>query len=339
MADQPHPDHGWLGRVRRALDAWEAAPSAQPTSSVLGGGAVAVAEAAFSALHENRSSLLLPSATYAMRVGLQVLGVRPGHEVLCAAIDWNSGFAAITSLGAIPVGVPADPLTLTIDPAGAAAARTSRTSAVIACHLHGICADVPALRARLPGIPVLEDAAQAFGCALDGLPAGCLGDAAVLSLGPGKQLDAGEGGVLICCDEARHKAATRLACHPLRNIVKGISKMDPSALSIRPHPLTAILALHALAEWSPASAKEARDAVRDLLMAVPGTRVLGGDARRTSTCRYVPVILDTPNQEPPPGVFWSPSGAVILPCGSSQLAGESAELIARVRLATEIGLT
>jgi hypothetical protein len=41
----------------------------------------------------------MPSATYALRVGLQVIGVQRGDEVLCAAIDWPSGFAAITRVG------------------------------------------------------------------------------------------------------------------------------------------------------------------------------------------------------------------------------------------------
>jgi hypothetical protein len=328
-----HPDHDWLTRAHRALDAWEQSPAARPTSSVFGSGAIAAAEAAFSEPYRERPALLLPSATYALRIGLQALGVRPGDEVLCGAVDWPAGLAAAVSLGARPVGVAMDPQTLTLDPVAAAKARTSRTRAVIACHLHGICADIPALRTLLPGVAIVEDAAQAFGCTLDGYPAGSLGDVAVLSLGPGKQIDAGEGGVLICGDTATHEAAVGLACHPLRHLMTGIPGTDPTSLSLRPHPMTAVLALHALAEWSPEPARAAHAATREVLAADPSLRILGDASRQASTCARVPVLLDTPGQEPPPGVWWSKSGAQVLPCVLDDAYQTAAALLARVKLA------
>ena len=322
------------------MDAWERSPAARPTSSVFGSGAIAAAEAAFSKRHWDRPTLLLPSATYALRVGLQALGVGPGDEVLCGAVDWQAGLAAAVSLGARPVGVAMDPETLTLDPLAAAKARTSRTRAIIACHLHGVCADIPALRALLPGVAVVEDAAQAFGCTLDGHPAGSLGDVAVLSLGPGKQIDAGEGGVLICGDAAIYKSAAGLACHPLRHLVTGIPGADPSSLSLRPHPMTAVLALHALAEWSPEPARAAHAATREILAADRRVRIIGDGFRRSSTCIRVPVLLDSPDQEPPPGVWWSKSGARVLPCLLDDAYQAAAALLVRVKLAalaTEAG--
>jgi hypothetical protein len=300
---------------------------------VFGSGAIAAAEAVFSQRHQDRPTLLLPSATYALRVGLQALGVGPGDEVVCGAVDWPAGLAAAASLGARPVGVAMDPETLTLDPVAAAKALTSRTRAVIACHLHGVCADIPALRALLPGVAVVEDAAQAFGCTLDGHPAGTLGDAAVLSLGPGKQIDAGEGGVLICGDAATYEAAVGLACHPLRHLVAGLPEADPSSLSLRPHPMTAVLALHALAEWSPERAGAAHAATCGVLTADPRARILGDVSRHTSTGARVPVLLDTPDQEPPPGIWWSKSGAQVLPCVPGDAYQAAAALLARVKLA------
>ena len=170
-----HPDRDWIDSVRKALDYWESTSPPTPTSWVLGSGAITTAEAAFSRMHSGRPALLLPSATYALRVGLQVLGVKADEEVICPIIDWPSGYATITSLGARAVTVAVDPGTLTIDPIAAVRARTSRTRAVLACHLHGICADIPALRHHLPGLEILEDAAQALGCGLDGQLAGTPG--------------------------------------------------------------------------------------------------------------------------------------------------------------------
>ena len=330
-----HPDQQWLARVRAALDAWEQSPAARPTSSVLGGGAVAAAEVAFSERHHGRPSLLLPSATYALRVALQVAGVGPASEVLCAAVDWPSGAAAVASLGATPVPVPVDPGTLTIDPVAAAKARTGRTRALIACHLHGICADVPSLRDALPGVTVIEDAAQAFGCTLDGEPAGTLGDLAVLSLGPGKHIDAGEGGVLLCADEEAHAAAIAVACHPLRHLLAGIRDATPVTLIMRPHPMAAILALHALATWSAKPAMRAQEAARAALARAPGLRVLGDPGRHVNSSISVPVLLDDPEAAAPPGTWWSPSGASVLPGLPAADHTAAKDLLLRIRLATQ----
>jgi hypothetical protein len=328
-----NPDQQWLARVRAALEAWERTPAARPTSSVLGGGAIAAAEARFSALHDDRPALLLPSATYALRVALQVVGVGLADEVLCPVLDWPSSLAAVTSLGAVPVCVAVDPATLTIDPLAAAAAATSRTRAVIACHLHGVCADVPALRAAVPRAVVIEDAAQAFGSALDDRQAGTLGDLAVLSLGPGKHLDAGEGGVLLCADSRFHEAAVALACHPLRHLLAGVRDAPLDTLAMRPHPMTAILALHALDAWFPEATARAQAAVRDAVTAVPGVRALGDPLRHRTAGGAVPVLLDDPEAPLPPGVSWSGTGAQVLPGASVGSRKAAVVLASRARLA------
>jgi dTDP-4-amino-4,6-dideoxygalactose transaminase len=327
-----HPDHAWIEEARGALGSWAEAIPTTPTSSVLGGGAIAAAETAFSALHAGRPALLLPSATYALRVGLQVLGVTAGDEVICAAIDWPSGLAAIASLGATPVPVPVDPGTVTLDPAAAAAVRTRRTRVVIACHLHGVCADVPAIRHHLPDLAVLEDAAQAFGSGIDGVLAGTMGDAAVLSLGPGKQIDAGEGGVLLSGTPGLHERAIAAACHPLRQLLSGLPEGDPAALSIRPHPMAAILALHRLAGWSLERARSSHTAAARQLAGTGSVQLLGSRARHSSSQHHVPVLVS--GRTPPPAARrWPGSGAQVLP-GLTELDHRRAtRLLARVRLA------
>jgi hypothetical protein len=328
-----HPDRAWIAALRSAMDWWAGTDPGSPTSSVLGGGAIAAAEAAFSERHDRRPALLLPSATYALRVALQVVGVTPGDEVICGAIDWPSGYAAILSLGAVPVPVAADPQTLTLAPTAAAAARTRRTRAVVACHLHGICADVPAIRRLLPGVAVIEDAAQAFGCRLNGQLAGTMGDAAVLSLGPVKQIDAGEGGVLLCDGLAAHDRAVMVACHPLRQLLAGLPGPDPAALAIRPHPVAAVLAAHQLASWTESDGLSRHAETTRRLAGYPAVRVLG-DARRHISCLpQVPVLLRAPRVDPPPGVGWVPSSAQVLPGLTAADLRRAKRLLARVRLA------
>jgi hypothetical protein len=332
-----HPDRAWIETVRSALDRWTATNPGSPTSSVLGGGAIAAAEAAFSELHAGRPALLLPSASYALRVALQVGGVVPGDEVICGAIDWPSGYAAISSLGATPVPVAADPRTLTLDPAAVVTARTSRTRAIIACHLHGVCADVPAIRRLLPGVTVIEDVAQALGNRLDGLLAGTMGDTAVLSLGPGKQLDAGEGGVLLSDRYANHDRAVASACHPLRQLLTGLPDPDPAALAIRPHPVTAVLALHQLAGWSPAAAQFRYAETARRLSGQPTLRLLADAGRHGMSQPQVPVLLHSADTSPPPGVRWSRSGAQVLPGLAAADHQHAHRLLARVRLAILTG--
>ena len=330
---QPHPDIEFLARVRAALDHWEAEAPPTPTSSVLGGGAIEAAEAEFGRRHGGRRALLLPSASYAVRIGLMVLGVEPGSEVICPVIDWSAGFAAIASLGAVPVTARVHPATLTLDPLAARQMLTDRTRAVLACHLHGVCADIPALRQELPGVPILEDAAQAFGCSLDGRPAGTHGDVAVLSLGPGKQIDAGEGGVLLCGDGGRYDAAVGLACHPLRQLLSGAPEPGRPVLVMRPHPLAAIMALHQLTSWNAESPLAARAATLRRLNTARGLRVVGADSRRTSSQPYVPVVLEAGRVAPPRGLRWSPSGAQVLPHPAPSVRRQAEELLARVRIA------
>lgn len=326
-----HPDHAWIARARDALARWEATAPTAPTSSVLGSGAIAAAEMAFSQMHDRRPALLLPSATYALRVALEVLGVSPGDEVLCPVIDWSAAFAAITSLGATPVTVAVDPQTLTIDPDAAAGARTPRTRALVACHLHGVCADIPALRTQLPDIGICEDASQAFGALLDGHRAATLGDVAVLSLGPGKHIDAGEGGVLLCRSARLHKRAIETACHPLRNLLSGTTS-TPSALIMRPHPIMAVLALHQLAQWSPSAVQKSQKLTSELLIGVPNLSPLT-DGRRRSTQPYVPVLVAHDTVQPPAGITWTPSGAQVLPPLASTKGRNAQKLLSRVRLA------
>lgn len=305
-----HPDREWLASIRLALDRWEAAsPVAQPTSSVLGSGAVAVAEATLSARLDDRQVLLLPSASYGLRVALAALGVQAGDEVLLPALDWPASWAAARSLGATPIPVPVDARTLTIDPVAAARRRSERTKAAVACHLHGVCADIPALRSHLPALPVVEDAAGAFGSTLDGRPAGTLGDLGVLSFGPGKSIDVGEAAALSCADPKLYARALHLATHPLRQLLAGLPSPPGQEFSIRPHPMAAVLLWAALETVQQDDLAARRRALVTALNGSPGVATLEGDGRRTSSQACVPVLL---GGKPAVPSHWLRSSAAVL---------------------------
>lgn len=253
-----HPDREWLRVVSASVTDWLDESITSPTSQLTGGGAIGRAEELLSAMHGDRPTLLMPSASYALWAALRAIGVRPDDEVLLPQYDWTSNLAVVLALGAKPVIVPANPATLTIDPAGAAACRTVRTRALVATHLFGIPADIPALQKALPGVPIVEDCAQAFGSTLDGLPVGSLADAAIFSFGPGKTIDVGELGALVLRNGELHERAIVNSAHPIRQHVTGVKTPSSIGFSIRPHPLAAVLLSVALTHFDAGGAAQDR---------------------------------------------------------------------------------
>ncbi len=108
-----------------------------------------------------RHAIGVSSGTDALRLALVALGVGPGDEVIVPALTAVPTAAAVCATGAVPVFADVEADTATLDEAAARAALTDRTRAVIPVHLYGRPAVLPGL-----GVPVVEDAAQAFG-ALD----------------------------------------------------------------------------------------------------------------------------------------------------------------------------
>jgi hypothetical protein len=186
-------------------------------------------------------------------------------------------------------------------------------------------------------VTVIEDVAQALGSRLDGLLAGTMGDMAVLSLGPGKPLDAGEGGVLLSDGYASHDRAVAIACHPLRQLLTGLPDPDPAALAIRPHPVTAVLALHQLTGWSPAAARSRYAETARRLSGQPALRLLADAGRHGLSQPQVPVLLHSADASPPPGMRWSRSGAQVLPGLAAADRQHARRLLARVRMAVLTG--
>lgn len=301
-----HPDRAWIDNTIAALHDWCESPAAMPTSQITGSGAVGAAEQLISAQHDGRPALLVPSATFGMLSVLMALDIGPGDEVLIPELDWTSTLAVVRTLGATPVPVTVSTDTWTIDADAARALRTNKTRALVACHLFGIPADVPALRQTLPDLPLIEDCAQAFGSTLDGTQVGSLGDAAVFSFGPGKKpIDVGEAGAVVARDAELRRSVLRCSAHPVRQQHTGMLLPSAAPFSIRVHPLAAVLLAHALPGVDSTSViAERRKLAADLLLtsAVP---LLGIDPRRGVATRTVPVPLDDIEGEP------LPSGIVV----------------------------
>ena len=144
------------------------------------------------------------SGTAGLHLCMLAFGIRPGDEVIMPSFTFVAAANAIRYVGATPVFVDIDPITLNIDPGRAEAAITKKTKMIVAVHTFGYPADMDALRtvARRHGLLLIEDACEAIGAEFQGQKVGALGDAGVFAFYPNKQITTGEGGMIVTGDSA-----------------------------------------------------------------------------------------------------------------------------------------
>jgi dTDP-4-amino-4,6-dideoxygalactose transaminase len=158
-------------------------------------------EQEFAAFAGVEHAVALANGTVAIEMALEASDVGPGDEVVTVSHTFFATTEAVVRRGAVPVYVDVTEDTWTMDPDQVASAVTERTKAILPVHIYGHPADVPALQAAAPGVPVLEDAAQAHGATCHGLPVGATTRGATFSFFPGKNLGAyGDGGAFVTND-------------------------------------------------------------------------------------------------------------------------------------------
>ena len=152
------------------------------------------------------------NGTDALELTLDALGIGAGDEVICPAFTFYATGEAIARVGATPVFADVDPVTLNLDPEDAAARVTSRTRAIVPVHLFGRPAELGGLTEL--GLPLIEDAAQAFGAP----GVGRTGIASTFSFFPTKNLFAfGDGGLVAATDEELADRVRLLRFHGSRD--------------------------------------------------------------------------------------------------------------------------
>lgn len=160
-------------------------------------------EATFTTLTSVPHAIAVSSGTAGLHLALLALRIGPGDEVIVPSFTFIAAANAIRYVGATPVFVDIDAVTLNLTPAAAEAAITPHTRAILAVHTFGIPADMPALTllARRHNLFVIEDACEALGATIetaDGTrPVGSFADIAVFAFYPNKQITTGEGGMVV----------------------------------------------------------------------------------------------------------------------------------------------
>ena len=154
------------------------------------------------------------NGTDALVLALDAMGIGEGDEVICPSFTFYATPEAIVQRGATPVFADIDPATMNLDPADVAARITPRTKAIMPVHLFGRPAPLAEL-AKL-GVPLVEDAAQAFGADT----VATTGVLSTFSFFPTKNLfGIGDGGLVAATDEALAERVRLLRFHGSRDKV------------------------------------------------------------------------------------------------------------------------
>lgn len=177
---------------------------------------VAQLEKELAAYCDCRYAVGMSSGTDGLLVAMMALGIGPGDEVLCPAFTFFGTAGSVARLGAKPVWVDVMEDTYNIDLRDAEAKVSEQSKAILPVHLFGQSADMECVTgfARAHGLAVVEDAAQAIGAEYGERKVGSFGDFGVLSFYPTKNLGGfGDGGMLLCNEEALAEKAIRLRNH------------------------------------------------------------------------------------------------------------------------------
>ena len=147
----------------------------------------------------------LSSGTAAIHLGLLLLGVQAGDEVICQSMTFSASANPILYLGATPVFIDSEEQTWNLCPVALEQAIQDRISkgkkpkAIIAVHLYGVPYQIDAVRAVADKyqIQILEDSAEALGSTYKGQKCGTFGDIGILSFNGNKIITTSGGGAIV----------------------------------------------------------------------------------------------------------------------------------------------
>jgi len=175
-------------------------------------------EEAVAQLCQTAHAIGCASGTDALLLALRALNVGRGDEVVTTPFTFFATAGTVHNVGAKPVFCDIDPVTFNILPAAAKAVTTSRTKAVVPVDLFGQMAEIENIALAMPGIPIIEDAAQTIGASrmIDGerRMAGEIATIGTFSFFPSKNLGGyGDGGMMVTQDASLAARLKRLRVH------------------------------------------------------------------------------------------------------------------------------
>lgn len=170
----------------------------------LAGDEVAQFEKRFAEYHGAKHGFGIVNGTTGLRLTLLAMGIEAGDEVIIPPFTFLATASAVVESNARPVFVDIELDTFNIDPVAIEKAITPRTRAIIPVHLGGLPVNLDAILdiGRRHKLTVIEDAAHAHGAEYKGHRVGSLGHMSMFSFQSSKNLNSGEGGILLTNDDA-----------------------------------------------------------------------------------------------------------------------------------------
>ena len=234
--------------------------------------------------------IAVSSCTAGLILTLRALELR--GEVILPSFTFHATAHSLLWNGLKPVFVDCDPETFCIDPRGIKSQLSTKTAALLAVHLFGNPASIVELQtiASDAGIPLICDAAHAFGSDINGRRVGTFGTAEVFSFSPTKLLVAGEGGIVTTRDA--DLARTLRAARNYGD--SGNYDPDMAGLNARLSEFHAALALRGLRGLDARITR--RDHIRRLyerrLEAIPGLSFQRVPQGNRSACKDFAVLVN-----------------------------------------------
>ncbi len=229
---------------------------------IVTGPRVAAFEKALSERFGGRPVRALTSATAAMQVALELLGIGPGDEVIIPAQSFFVTGNVVERAGATAVFVDVTLGSRNIDLAQAAAAVTPKTRLLFPTHYNApLDSDALDAFAKRHKVRVLEDAALAIGSRTPRGPVGATGDIVSFSFHPNKNMTTIEGGALALNDEREAAIVDELRFHGIKRLPDGTRDVERAGVKYNFSDVSARLGLEQLArleDWCRARARLAQ---------------------------------------------------------------------------------
>jgi len=197
----------------------------------------------------NRPVIAVSSGTAALHLALATLGIGPGDLVAVPTFSYVASVNPVLYTGAKPVWIDSEEITWNLCPELLEQAlrkfnaRSKRIKAIIVVHNYGVPADMDKIMrlAKAYKVPVIEDAAEAWGASMKGRPCGTVGDIGVFSFNNNKTVTAFGGGLLTTSNTRWEKRARLLSSQA--RLPKAYYLFDQVGFNYRMSPLTAAYGL------------------------------------------------------------------------------------------------
>jgi dTDP-4-amino-4,6-dideoxygalactose transaminase len=198
--------------LKRSREDWKWACSAA------GGGPAEELESIFAEYLGRQHAVSTCGGGPALHIACMAAGVGLGDEVITTPYSWGQTSACILQAGGVPVFADISPRTLTLDPECIEDKVTDATKAIVLVHIYGVPADMDGVMevARRHDLVVIEDCAQAQGSRYKGDLIGTHGDISCFSIGSGKNLAVGEGGMIATDERELYEKCLLAGMHPGR---------------------------------------------------------------------------------------------------------------------------